>query len=64
MPRDFQGELVFEDIVKFAENRVLTTASTDVGSGGAIYNAGTGTIAFEGPLTALWNIASVRTNTM
>lgn len=57
----YQGELVFEDLATFAENRALTTDPTDAGRGGAIYNGGTGSIAFNGPLTALWNIAAVRT---
>lgn len=50
---------MFEGLATFAENRALTTDPTDAGRGGAIYNGGTGSIAFNGPLTALWNIAAV-----
>lgn len=56
-----QGELVFEGLVKFAENRALAPETThNVGRGGAIYNAGTGSILFNGPISMRWNIAAVR----
>lgn len=57
-----QGEIVFEGLVIFTENRALAPETThNVGRGGAIYNAETGIITFNGPLTARWNIAAVST---
>ena len=56
-----QGELVFDGLAEFVENRSLTTDAAKVGMGGGIYNSRTGTITFRRPLTARWNIAAVST---
>lgn len=59
-----QGDLVFDGAAVFSNNEASTTENTNLGRGGAIYNARIGTITFNGPLTATENNADVRTSAM
>lgn len=55
-----QGTLIFKGDATFTNNEALTPSSTDLGKGGAIANRRTGSITFEGKLTATNNNADVR----
>lgn len=55
---------MFESTAEFANNEASTTDNTNLGRGGAIYNARIGSITFNGQLTATENNADVSTTGM
>lgn len=54
-----QGMITFEGDASFERNYARTDDSTEVGKGGALSNAGSGSILFKGNLQVQNNVAEV-----